>query len=104
MRRFSIFLVLLISGLGRAQEDARYERLVELGRLWNFVKYVHPTVTAVDWDGALVRAFDRTNRARNDADFRSALDGLLAELGDPSTKLNTAENGIELPKDPPTLK
>ncbi len=106
MRRIAAFVVVLISVAGWAQGDSvRYEHLAQLGRLWNFVKYVHPTVTAIDWDGALVRAIDRTNRAQNEADFRMALAGLLGELKDPATKLTPTDNNkTELPKDLPTMK
>lgn len=70
MRRVLLCWVILASTLVAAQETARYERLADLARLWNFVKYLHPTVTATDWDSALVRAIDRTNQAKSEDEFR----------------------------------
>ena len=63
------------------------ERLAAVGRLWGKAKLFHPNIAtrAIDWDGALVEAVAKTREARSKEDFRAAVDGLLAALGDPQT-------------------
>jgi hypothetical protein len=63
------------------------ERLAAVGRLWGKAKLFHPNIAtrAIDWDGALVEAVAKTREARWPEDFRAAVDGLLAALGDPQT-------------------
>jgi hypothetical protein len=65
---------------------AQTEALVLLGRVWGFVKYHHPRVTAgvVDWDAALRRAVPAVLAARTAAAARDTVDAWLAALGDPA--------------------
>ena len=104
MRRVLLCALLFASTLVTAQEGVRYERLADLARLWNFVKYLHPTVTAVDWDAALVRAIDRSNQAKSEAEFREAAAGMLAELMDPATKLSSSSPQTQPVQELPTLR
>jgi len=66
-------------------EASRFERLAALGKLWTYVKYMHPRATAVDWDQAIVRAIPRVNAAKTDQEFLDAAEAMLAELNDPAT-------------------
>jgi hypothetical protein len=67
--------------------DLQVARLAAIGRLWGAAKLFHPNIAtrAIDWDGALVAALAKTREARSPDDFRAAVDGLLAALGDPQT-------------------
>ena len=77
---------------GTAQEPdlspATVERLAGLGRLWGAVKFFHPALAGrdVDWDQALVTAAPLVVTAASAADYRRALDQLLAALADPATR------------------
>ena len=75
---------------------AGVERLAALARVWARVKYVHPAMATsrIDWDAALVRAIPAVEAARSDEEYVRAIEGLLAELGDPATRL--------VPPEPPS--
>jgi C-terminal processing protease CtpA/Prc len=82
----------VIFGLASEREEVmadllEVERLAAVGRLWGKAKLFHPNIAtrAIDWDGALVEAVAKTREARSREDFRAAVDGLLAALGDPQT-------------------
>jgi C-terminal processing protease CtpA/Prc len=88
----------------RAQEATTTNRLAELARLWGYVKYHHPSLAyraGVDWDAALVTAIPRVRQARSREEFRSAIEGMLATLEDPLTRLapdsarSASESGSE---------
>src|SRR5262244_3390371 len=68
-------------------EKIRIERLAALGRLWGVVNYFHPYLAykEIDWDAALVAAIPKVSAAKSTEDYRAAIDGLLATLGDPAT-------------------
>jgi hypothetical protein len=68
-------------------EKTRIERLAALGRLWGVVNYFHPYLAykEIDWDAALVAAIPKVSAAKSTEEYRAAIDGLLATLGDPST-------------------
>jgi hypothetical protein len=65
-------------------DKTRIERLAALGRLWGVVNYFHPHLAykEIDWDAALIAAIPKVNAARSTEDYRAAIDGLLATLGD----------------------
>ncbi|WP_157899080.1 S41 family peptidase [Luteitalea pratensis] len=71
-------------------ELAQTERLAGLARLWGAVKFFHPFLAYrdIDWDGALLKAIPGVKAARTPTEYRTAIDGMLAALGDP---LTTAE-------------
>lgn len=82
-------LLAAVAVAATAPPDADAERLATLARIWAHVKYVHPAMATshVDWDAALLRAIPAVEAARSDAEHRRAVEGLLAELGDPATRL-----------------
>jgi C-terminal processing protease CtpA/Prc len=84
MLRRSIVLLLTLSSWCAAQS---YDRLAEAAKLWAFVKYCHPGVTAssVDWDAALAKATPKILAAKDDAEFSVAVGEMLAALKDPMT-------------------
>jgi hypothetical protein len=87
-------MVLLIAAVPAAAQapnaDAdkiRTERLAALGRLWGMVNYFHPYLAykEIDWDAALIAAIPKVSTAKSTEEYRAAIDGLLATLGDPAT-------------------
>lgn len=81
-------------------ETLRLQRLSDVAALWNEIKYFHPYIGTrpVGWDKALVDTLPRINAAKNPADYRAAIDGMLAELRDPSTRtLDVASKAATLP-------
>src|SRR5262245_37091797 len=91
-------IVLLIAALPAAAqapnadaEKIRIERLAALGRLWGVVNYFHPYLAykEVDWDAALIAAIPKVNAAKSTEDYRAAIDGLFATLGDSATYTTT---------------
>src|SRR4051794_19806444 len=69
-------------------ERTRIERLAALGRLWGVINYFHPYLAykQIDWDAALIAAIPKVSAAKSTEDYRAAIDGLLATLGDPATR------------------
>src|SRR5262244_2750517 len=72
-------------------EKIRIERLAALGRLWGVINYFHPYLAykEVDWDAALIAAIPKVNAAKSTEDYRAAIDGLIATLGDSATYTTT---------------
>ena len=68
-------------------EPAQTERLAGLARLWGAVKFFHPFLAYrdIDWDGALIKAIPAVKAARTPTEYRTAINGMLASLGDPVT-------------------
>jgi C-terminal processing protease CtpA/Prc len=111
MRRLLIAAALVCCCFAQepSADNAPYEHLAALGKLWTFVKYFHPTVASgrTDWDAALLTAIDKTNAAKSLDDFLAAAAGMLAALHDPATHLLTDQDSAPLPDDvagPPTAK
>lgn len=65
------------------------QRLVALAEVWSQVRFAHPWLATkpIDWDGALLRAIPRVRAAQTDAAMREAIGTMLAELGDPATRV-----------------
>src|SRR5215472_7774167 len=86
MRRLGI-LLLAASTLCDAQPS--YERLAAAAKLWAYVKYIHPGVTAagIDWDAAFTRAAPKILAAKDDREFSAATAEMLAALHDPITRI-----------------
>lgn len=63
------------------------ERVIGLGRVWAKVKFFHPYLAYkdLDSDAALVAAIPRAEAATTVAQYRAAVHGMLAALGDPVT-------------------
>jgi hypothetical protein len=73
-----------------AAEALRLDRLTALAKLWAAVEYFHPSLAYrddIDWDAALVKAIPKVNAAKTPADYSAAVKGMLAELGDPATRV-----------------
>lgn len=67
----------------------RTERVVGLGRVWAKAKFFHPYLAYkdIDWDAALVAAIPKAEAATSIAEYRAAMQGMLAALGDPVTRV-----------------
>jgi C-terminal processing protease CtpA/Prc len=65
------------------------ERVMGLGRVWAKAKFFHPYLAykALDWDAALVAAIPKAEAATTVAEYRAAVQGMLAALGDPVTRI-----------------
>lgn len=98
MNRFSFWLGLVaVIHLGFAQEetpapsisDRKTEQLMAAGQLWGYIKYHHPTLAfrEIDWDAAFVATGPALLEAETDEDYHRAVEGLLAKLNDPVTRL-----------------
>jgi C-terminal processing protease CtpA/Prc len=102
MKRAGILCALLVLALptrGAAQrgeqgavaaDSVRIRRLASLGKLWGYVKYFHPAIAYrenVDWDGALLDAIPRVQRATSAASYAAAVDTMLRVLNDPLTRV-----------------
>ncbi len=73
----------------RSPEALRLERRVQLVKLWGMVRFRHPSAFSkpADWDAAFVAAVPKVEAARDDAAHAAAVQGMLAALGDPATKV-----------------
>jgi len=83
-------LVLALAPLARAEPlPDGTERVIGLARVWAKVKFFHPYLAYkdVDWDAALVAAIPRAEAATTVAQYRTAVQGMLAALGDPVTRV-----------------
>jgi C-terminal processing protease CtpA/Prc len=92
MRRSGIFVLLLLALIAgqtvfAQTEQKRIERLAGLARTWGTVKFFHPYLgyRKIDWDKALIETIPKVNAARSAEDYRSAVNSMLAVLGDPAT-------------------
>jgi len=75
-------------------EAERVERLVGLCKLWGAIKYFHPYLAYrndIDWDAALVATIPSVNAAVSASDYAAAVQGMLAVLGDPVTRVINQE-------------
>jgi hypothetical protein len=65
------------------------ERVLGLGRVWAKVKFYHPYLAYkdLDWDAALVGAIPKAEAAKTPAEYRAAVQGMLAALKDPVTRV-----------------
>lgn len=92
-RLFAVLLLLAPQCTGQS-----YDRLAGTAKLWNYVKYFHPRVTAgeIDWDAALMRATPKVLAATDNAAFMAALDEMLGTLKDPATHIADGETGTAM--------
>lgn len=65
------------------------ERVIGLGRMWAKVKFFRPYLAYrdIDWDAALVAAIPKAEAATTVAEYRAAVQGMLAALGDPVMRI-----------------
>ena len=83
-------------------DPERVERLVGLCKLWAAVKYFHPYLAYrdLDWDAALVAAIPKANQARKPEHYAAAVQGMLASLGDPWTRVVAEAPRVTASPDP----
>jgi hypothetical protein len=89
-------ILLLALALPVAANDA----MVDLVEVWSTLKYQHPWTLQreLDLDGMLVRAIPKVRAAKTDAEAAKAIGEMLAELGDPGTRVaGTAKPGGQRP-------
>ena len=76
---------------GQASEStARVDRLASLAEVWAAVKYFHPYLgyrEDIDWDAALLAVIPKVRAANTSEEYGTAIDSLLATLGDPVTRV-----------------
>jgi C-terminal processing protease CtpA/Prc len=94
----SILLVALLalSQLASAQQSPaslRVERLAELGKLWVNIRYFHPYLAYrdIDWDAAFANAVPKVDAAASPDRYAAAVQEMLDVLGDPLTRVATAQ-------------
>lgn len=65
------------------------ERIAQVGRLWGFVRYLHPYLAyrEIDWDAALVAALPRIREAKTSEEYAAAVQSMLETLDDPVTRV-----------------
>lgn len=89
MRRtvLAALALFLLSSAAFAADSA--DRLARVGKLWGTVRYLHPWLAYkdIDWDAALVAALPKVREAKTVEEYRVAVEGLLAALGDPVTRV-----------------
>lgn len=69
-------------------EDVQIARLAGLGKVWGAVKYFHPFLAYqnIDWDQALIETIPKVKSARTSDEYKTAINQMLARLGDPETR------------------
>jgi C-terminal processing protease CtpA/Prc len=85
--RHLIIALSMCSALCQAQVP--YERLAATAKLWVYVKYFHPRVTAtdVDWDRAFTVCAPKVLQAKTDDEFAAVIAEMLSRLKDPATRV-----------------
>jgi C-terminal processing protease CtpA/Prc len=75
--------------------NAAFDKLTSAAKLWVYVKYFHPRVTApgLDWDQAFVDAAPDILASKSDSEFALALDKMLTALHDPATHVIAPRKG-----------
>lgn len=97
--------------------STRTERIAGVARLWGAIRGFHPWIARgdIDWDGALTDALPAVLGATDNVSYRAAVEGLLAHLGDPGTRVievgavpvswpTDTESESALPAGPPSIK
>lgn len=110
MRSSARHIILLLACLVAAPLSAgetQVQRLASLGRVWSFVKHAHPYMGQypIDWDGAGVSAIRTTLGSSGDEALLEATRAMLAELGDPATRVvsDCIETGPPVERQPRVL-
>lgn len=103
LTRYAFILTLLLSsslGVPRqtvfaqaSLDSVQVERVATLGELWTTIKYFHPQLAYRDlnWDSALVDVMPRVLTATDSAAYRQAVEDMLAAVGDPATRIVSAQ-------------
>ena len=80
------------AGADNEKTDAgRTDRLVGLCKVWGTVRYLHPYLAYkdIDWDAALIEALPKVEAAKDESEYRSAVQAMLDRLGDPTTRVTS---------------
>jgi C-terminal processing protease CtpA/Prc len=101
-------LLLCLTPMLASAASPAADRVAQAGRLWGTVRYLHPYLLYrdVDWDAALVAALPRIEAAKSDEEVAAAVQGMLAALGDPVTRVvppAAAAPEAAVPAAPPAL-
>jgi C-terminal processing protease CtpA/Prc len=115
MRR--ILAVLMFAALpAAAQQDLTTARLATLARIWGTARYAHPAfghrptdsygtaAGGIDWDGAAVRAIDRTRSAASEREFADVVDEMLSALNDDFSRVEPKCVDSEIASPPRTAR
>jgi len=92
LRRLKYCVIpLLAASCCFAQFPDETQRLIATARLWVTVEYFHPYLAYrdIDWEQALVKAIPKVRAAKDAAEYRTAISGMLDELHDPETHVGT---------------
>jgi C-terminal processing protease CtpA/Prc len=102
---FLLCLALLSPAAAAPAPAPHIERIAQVGRLWGFVRYLHPYLAyrEIDWDAALVKALPRVRDAKTSAEYAAAVQSMLDVLGDPVTRVLPQETEAA-PRPPETGK
>lgn len=86
-------------------ETLRAERRVRLVKLWGEVRFRHPRAFSMpaEWDAAFLSALPKVEAARDAESYAAAVQGMLAALKDPATRVEP-ENPPPAAGQPPTLR
>jgi C-terminal processing protease CtpA/Prc len=114
LRALGLLALLVFPGLSPAlaespapAQPADVERLTHLAKLWGTVRFLHPYLAyrEIDWDAALVRAIPAVRSARTPQEYAAAVQGMLAPLGDPVTRVEPVRPPVQPPAGgkPPAL-
>ncbi len=92
-----------VPAIQAVQPSPALDRLVQVGRLWGMVRYLHPYLLyrEIDWDAALVAALPRVEAAKSREEYAAAVQSLLDALGDPVTRVLPAKTAAPAPSGSP---
>lgn len=88
---FLLFLTLLFSGAARTQpvllDSLQIARVAKICQLWGHLKYFHPYTNqnSIDWEKAFTTNIGEIVNARNQSEYKTAVQKMLNELHDPVT-------------------
>jgi len=86
-------LLLLITNCGQAQSiqliPTQVKRIAKTSQLWGHIKYFHPYLTnkSINWEEAFIQNIDKVISSGSSDEFAEAIQKMLDELNDPSTKV-----------------
>jgi C-terminal processing protease CtpA/Prc len=89
-----LVLAVPISGSCARAADARTDakrtaHLVTLCKVWGTARYLHPYLAYkdIDWDAALIAILPKVEAAKDENEFRAAVQAMLDRFGDPGTRV-----------------
>ncbi len=96
MKRLVVAVFVVLASFASAHAEKlpdKSDRVVAMSRVWAKVKFFHPYLTYkdLDWDAAFVAALPKVEAATTIAEYKAAIDGMLATLKDPVTRIAPAD-------------